>query len=117
VSTEARPDGGVDSASDGAGRIEFHVEIVVRLPAEWTGERRDATLSAERARAQELIRAGTIQRIWRIPGGLHNVGIWCADSAGDLHDAIASLPCFPWLTANVRAIAPHPAEVASRTHA
>jgi muconolactone delta-isomerase len=65
-------------------------------------------------RAQELIDAGFIQRIWRIPGGLHNVGIWRCESAGELHAAIASLPCFPWLEARVTAIAPHPAETEPR---
>jgi muconolactone D-isomerase len=58
----------------------------------------------------ELRRQGTIKRIWRIPGGLRNVGIWEARDATELHAAIAGLPFFPWIEAEVIPLARHPLE-------
>lgn len=90
--------------------MEFHVAITVRLPARFAPSERAELLEAELRRGRELRDAGTIDRIWRVPGGLRNVGIWCAPDAGHLHDAIASLPCFPWIEAEVVPLAPHPVE-------
>ena len=35
-----------------------------------------ALRAAELERGRELRQAGSIEAIWRIPGGLRNVGIW-----------------------------------------
>lgn len=90
--------------------MEFHVAITIRLPGDLTVERRAELLAAELERGRQLRAEGTIERIWRVPGGLRNVGIWHGADAGALHDAIASLPCYPWLEADVIALAPHPVE-------
>jgi muconolactone D-isomerase len=52
--------------------------------------------------------AHSIWAIWRIPGGLRNVGVWQALDATELHELIASLPAYPWLRAEVTALAEHP---------
>jgi len=90
--------------------MEFLVRITVRLPGDMPADERQDLLAAELRRGRELRQAGTIASIWRIPGGLRNVGIWDAPDAGALHDAIASLPCFPWIESEVIALAPHPVE-------
>ena len=46
-------------------------------------------------------------RIWRIPGRLANVGVWSAPDATALHDALTSLPVFPYMDARVTALATH----------
>jgi muconolactone D-isomerase len=90
--------------------VDFLVEIEVRLPGEWPDERRSALLREELARGVELRRAGVIQRIWRIPGALRNVGVWSAADATELHEQLASLPAFRFATVSVTPLAVHPVE-------
>lgn len=85
------------------------MQIAVSLP-EMPRPRREELISAERVYGQRLIAAGTIARIWRIPGGLANVGIWVAADATELHRAIADLPLFQWIRADVTPLALHPLE-------
>jgi muconolactone D-isomerase len=90
--------------------VEFLVRIEVALPPDMSAERRAELAAAEHERGLELRRRGTIKRIWRIPGGLRNAGIWEAADATELHDAIASLPFYPWIRTEVTALAVHPLE-------
>ena len=83
------------------------MRIEVRLPGDMDSDARGRLLEREREHGFELKRRGTILRIWRIPGRLANVGIWDAEDATVLHDAIASLPVFPWIDADVVPLAMH----------
>jgi muconolactone D-isomerase len=87
--------------------MEFLVEIKVAVPAEMPEPQREDLLARERERGQELRAAGTIVRIWRVPGQWANVGIWQAADATELHDAISSLPLFPWMSVDVAPLATH----------
>jgi len=87
--------------------MEFLVRLDVALPPDLQGEERDRLLGAETERARALIEEGTIVRIWRLPGRYANVGIWQADDATALHQAISSLPLFPYMDAEVTALARH----------
>ena len=64
-------------------------------PADGDPEELARLTAAERARGAELGAAGTIRRMWRVPGRRANWGVWEADDATALHAAIASLPLFP----------------------
>ncbi|HZV72251.1 MAG TPA: muconolactone Delta-isomerase family protein [Conexibacter sp.] len=88
--------------------MQFLVEIQITLPPDMDGDGRASLLAAELARGQELVAAGAIVAIWRIPGGLRNVGVWEAADATELHELISSLPLFRWLSADVTALADHP---------
>ena len=90
--------------------MEFLVRIDVRLPPEMPSERRAALVDAEARRGRELQAAGLLRRIWRIPGRLANVSLYDAPDATAVHEAIASLPLFPWLDVHVEALARHPLE-------
>lgn len=93
--------------------MRFLVEITVELPTELRepqSERRARLLAAELERGVEQKRAGVIESIWRVPGGLRNVGVWQAADATELHDAIRSLPCAEYLRAEVTPLAEHPVE-------
>ncbi len=83
------------------------MRIEVRLPGDMDPDARQRLLERERERGVELKHQGTIVRIWRIPGRLANVGIWDARDATVLHEAIASLPVFPWIDAEVVPLAVH----------
>lgn len=87
--------------------MEFLVEIRVDLPPQLAATERARLMEAEVRRGRELKAAGTIVRIWRIPGRTANVGIWEAADPTTLHDAIASLPMFPYLRADATALATH----------
>lgn len=86
---------------------EFLVEIEIELPPSTPDAERAALMAAERSRGRELRDAGSIVRIWRVPGRRANVGIWSAADASELHELIASLPLFPWMGVHVRALANH----------
>ena len=90
--------------------MEFLVEIEVRLPPDTSPDRKAKLVAAEVARAKELSVTGTIYRLWRVPGRWANVGIWCAEDATELHDAISSLPLYPWLEVDVTPLANHPSD-------
>jgi muconolactone D-isomerase len=64
----------------------------------------------ERVRATELREQGVLRRLWRVPGRRAVVGLWEAADATILHEALASLPMFPWMDVTVEALATHPQE-------
>jgi muconolactone D-isomerase len=86
---------------------EFLVSIITRLPADMDPARREQIQTAEIAYVKCLHAAGTIRRIWRVPGRTASVGIWCAVDATELHDHLAGLPLFAWLEIEVRPLARH----------
>lgn len=91
--------------------MEFLVRIEVRLPPELEGGTRRELTEREFARGKALQDAGSIARIWRIPGRFANVAVWRAADATELHDLLTSLPLFPWMDVEVEALALHPLEV------
>ena len=55
-----------------------------------------------------LARDGVIRAIWRVPGRLANRGIWTTADATALHDALSSLPMWPYMDVVVTPLAAHP---------
>jgi muconolactone D-isomerase len=85
----------------------FLVQISVALSPEMGEADRAALLERERQRGRELKEAGVIEDMWRVPGQLANVGIWRALTPTGLHEAIASLPVWPWTRVTVTPLADH----------
>lgn len=90
--------------------MEFLVRFESNPPASMTAEERERLRGLERERARELRAEGILKKLWRIPGRRAVVGLWEADDATILHDALASLPMFPWMDAVVEPLATHPQE-------
>lgn len=90
--------------------MEFLVHVEVRWPAGADPDALAQLTAAERARARELAAAGLIRRLWRIPGRRANWGLWQASDPTELHEALASLPLFPWLDIEVHPLADHPSD-------
>ena len=88
--------------------MKFLVQIDVRLPGKLTDAERAELLERELERGRELVDAGVIWAIWRIPGALRNVGVWEAADATELHEHLTSLPVFRWVTTEVTPLADHP---------
>ncbi|HEY2639118.1 MAG TPA: muconolactone Delta-isomerase family protein [Streptosporangiaceae bacterium] len=93
---------------------EYLVDIKVRLPGGLPADERQRLLAAELRRGKELRANQAIQRIWRVPGALRNVGIWSATDATELHELISSLPLFPYMEVAVTPLAVHPVESESQ---
>jgi muconolactone D-isomerase len=87
--------------------MEFLVQIQVTLPPELSSADRQELMEREQARGRELQGEGVIRRIWRIPGRTANVGIWDAADPTALHEALSSLPMFPYIDARVTPLATH----------
>jgi len=90
--------------------MEFLVRAENRLPPDTPEARRAELRRAERARADELRAAGVLQRLWRVPGRAGWIGLFRAEDATALHDALGSLPLWPWLDVTVEPLATHPQE-------
>lgn len=90
--------------------MEFLVQIQVTLPPELSSGSRQELMGREEVRGRELMNEGVIRRIWRIPGRTANVGIWDAANPTALHEALSSLPMFPYIDAKVTPLATHPLE-------
>lgn len=90
--------------------MEFLVRFETALPASFTAERVAELKESERERAMELRRSGALQRLWRVPGRRAVVGLWEAADATELHDALSSLPQFPWMDVHIEPLATHPQE-------
>jgi muconolactone D-isomerase len=90
--------------------MEFLVQIQVTVPPQMPAEELARLMEAEHRRGTELREAGTVVRIWRVPGRTANAAIWNAPDATALHSAISSLPMFPFMQADVTPLATHPLE-------
>lgn len=87
--------------------MEFLVHIEIDWPPDGDPTAREELFAAELARGQELARAGVMRRLWRVPGRWANWGLWEAEDATALHEAISSLPLHPWMDVEVHALARH----------
>lgn len=88
--------------------MEFLVFCEIEFTPDVTTERQEELRAAEAARARELQEAGLLMRLWRVPGQRANYGLWEAADATELHDALSSLPLFPYMRIHVEALAGHP---------
>ncbi len=89
----------------------FQVEMDVRLPHDFPAEKVEALKQTERARAQELQRAGIWRHLWRVAGRYSNVSVFDVASPQDLHDILSSLPLFPFMDMRITALCRHPSTV------
>lgn len=89
----------------------FKVEMDVNVPLDYDAERFNALKLAEKARFQELQRAGTWRHIWRVVGQYSNVSIFDVESNAALHDILTSLPLYPFMDIRVTALCRHPSSL------
>ena len=88
--------------------MEFLLHIKVTFPPDGDPEEKARRIAAEGVRAKELAAQGIIKRVWRIPGQWANWGIWEAADATAIHDAVTSLPMWPYLEVTVHPLGAHP---------
>lgn len=88
--------------------MEFLVSIEIEWPPDAPAERREAIFAAELERGQELARRGQLRRLWRVPGRWANWSLYDVADATELHEALSSLPLWPWMNIQVHPLAQHP---------
>ena len=88
--------------------MEFLVHIEIDWPADKPDQEREAIFAAELVHGQELARSGGLRRLWRIPGRWANWSLYDVTDTTALHEALSSLPLYPWMDIAVHALAAHP---------
>jgi muconolactone D-isomerase len=88
--------------------VEFLVHISIELPSTLSEVDEERLRRAERERAMHLRASGVLERIWRDPGRRANWSLYSVPDASALHDALVSLPMWPWMTVVVHPLAAHP---------
>jgi len=89
----------------------FQVEMDVRIPLDFDPEEAARLKADEKARFQELQRAGKWRHIWRVVGHYKNVSIFDVGSASELHELLTGLPLFPFMEMKVTALCRHPSSL------
>jgi len=89
----------------------FMVEMDVTIPLDFDKSEAEALKAAEKARFQELQRAGVWRHIWRVVGRYSNVSIFDVESNAALHDLLITLPLYPFMTMKVVALCRHPSSL------
>jgi muconolactone D-isomerase len=88
---------------------EFLVELTVNMPEGTDQAEVDRRRTAEAARAKQLAAEGHLYRLWRPAGKPRVIGVWRADDETQLRDKVLpSLPMWPWATAVITPLQPHP---------
>ena len=86
---------------------EYLIQMQVNIPPDMPADQQEDLRAREKERGLQLRAEGTIQRVWRVPGRVANIGYWQAPDATVLHEKISSLPMFPWLDVQVTPLAQH----------
>ncbi len=89
----------------------YHVTMDVRIPHGADPATLDRLKAEEKARAQELQRAGIWVHLWRVAGQYANVSVFDVDSHDALHTILSGLPLFPFMAIVVTPLARHPSAI------
>ncbi|MEV6180462.1 muconolactone Delta-isomerase family protein [Streptomyces sp. NPDC052015] len=88
---------------------EFLVVLTTTVPEGTDPAEVDRRRAAESVRAEELSATGRLFRLWRPVGELRSIGVWRADDEAELREKVlGTLPLWPWMTAEITALQPHP---------
>ncbi|MER5473882.1 muconolactone Delta-isomerase family protein [Streptomyces sp. NPDC002935] len=88
---------------------DFLVEITTAVPPDVPAGEVDRLRAAEAVRARELTAAGRLFRLWRPVGEKRSIGVWRAEDETELRtEVLGTLPLWPWMTAVVTPLEPHP---------
>jgi muconolactone D-isomerase len=90
----------------------FHVEMTVNLPHGLPKLEADALKATEKVRARELQGSGKWRHLWRVAGQYANVSIFDVSGPGELHEILSTLPLFPFMQIEVKALCRHPSAIA-----
>ncbi len=87
--------------------MEFLARLEQHIPPDIDPDLLAEVKAAEYARGRELAEAGTMRRIWRIPGRRAVYALYRVEGPDELHEVLSSLPLFPWMDIEVTALGTH----------
>jgi muconolactone D-isomerase len=92
--------------------MEFLVEFEVVVPAGTAHAEINERERAESSAAAQLANEGHLVRVWSTAfsktGGPSTIGLYRAESAGELEDLIRRLPLYEWMRVGITPLQPHP---------
>jgi muconolactone D-isomerase len=83
----------------------------VHIPHDIDPQRFERLKSEEKARSQELQRAGKWPHLWRVAGRYANISIFDVESHDALHAILSGLPLFPFMEITITPLARHPSAI------
>jgi muconolactone delta-isomerase len=69
--------------------------------------------AAEARSARKLVDQGYLVRLWQLPGSGRVLGLWQAESEGEIQAILATLPLLPWLEIETTPLTEHPSDPAA----
>jgi muconolactone D-isomerase len=87
--------------------MHFMLQIEVTTPQMSPNDLQEL-YAREKERGKALVEQGTLVSIWRTVGRRANVSFWQAETLEGLHEAVSSLPMFPYMQVQVTALVAHP---------
>jgi muconolactone D-isomerase len=87
--------------------VELLARIAQDIPPDIEPDRLAAVKAAVAVRGRELVEAGKLVRIWRIPGRRAVYGLYEVDGPDELHEILSSMPLYPWMDIEVMALGAH----------
>ena len=91
--------------------MEYLVDFTTNIPDGTPTTDVDQRARAEAERVDALAKKGHVLRVWRPQpddGRWRAIGLYRADDERALRAILETLPLYPWMTIEVRALAPHP---------
>ena len=89
----------------------YCVRMDVNVPYGIDPEQFERLKAHEKARAQDLQRAGKWVHLWRVAGCYANISVFDVADHDELHAILSSLPLFPFMAISVTALARHPSAI------
>ena len=96
--------------------MDFLVEFEINVPEGTPESEVMAREDAESAAAGRLVDQGHLIRLWKrhvAPGESRPIGLYRADSAGDMDGLLRALPLYEWMGVTVTPLEPHPNDPAA----
>jgi muconolactone delta-isomerase len=98
--------------------MEYLVDFTIDIPDGTPPGDVDHRAQAESDRVDALAKEGRVLRVWRPQpedDRWRAIGLYRADDEAELNAILETLPLYPWMTIDVRALAPHPNDPARVT--
>jgi muconolactone D-isomerase len=96
--------------------MEYLVDFTTDIPDGTPATDVDQRAHDEAERVDALAKEGHVLRVWRPQpedGRWRAIGLYRADDEAELNAILETLPLYPWMTIEVRALAPHPNDPAT----
>ncbi|MET4783301.1 muconolactone Delta-isomerase family protein [Glaciihabitans sp. UYNi722] len=89
--------------------MEFLIEKITTLPDDFDPQRSKALRREEKNAIASFAADGSLVRLWRLRRGnrVVTLGLWRAESEGNVRSLIDQLPLRPWMAIEVFVLEPH----------